>query len=210
MLGAHHPSPSIMPLLIRLASLAFNWARLFGKPKHRKNVRAARALLAKLKGFQSEGAIIAYLRKINPLVFEELILCLFERDGLFVARSPSYSGDGGVDGSFYWPGKGRCAIQSKRYSKAITPAHARDFARVVARSYKAGVFAHTGRTGELSLEALGVEGLGILSGQGLARAIQGARVLPLIEARAHRLRSRPPAKPAPPKAQAGSKRPPQP
>lgn len=109
---------------------------------------------------------------------------------MFVFRGTSYSGDGGADGSFYWPGKGRCAIQSKRYAKAITPAHARAFRDLVARSYKAGVFAHTGRTGELSLEALGAEGLCILSGQGLARAIQGSPALPLIEARAQRLRSR--------------------
>lgn len=188
-----------------MASMAFNWARLFYKPKHRKNIRSARALLKKLSRFDNEGAIIAYLRKIDPLLFEEVVISLFERDGLFVVRSASYSGDGGVDGSFYWPGRGRCAVQSKRYAKAITPAHARAFRELTERRYNGGVFAHTGRTGEMSLEALGAEGLCILSGQGLARAIQGAPTLPLIEARAQRLKSRTALGPAAAKKTAPSK-----
>lgn len=58
-----------MTFLVRIASKAFNWARLFGRPRHQKNARAARALLQKLSRFESEGAIIAYLRKVNPYIF---------------------------------------------------------------------------------------------------------------------------------------------
>lgn len=39
-----------------------------------------------------------YLRKINPYVFEELLLLALERQGLTVVRNASYSGDGGTDG----------------------------------------------------------------------------------------------------------------
>lgn len=181
-----------MTFLVRSASRAFNWLRLFGKPKHSRNVKTARAALRKLAAFDHEGAIIAYLRKINPFVFEELVLCLIERDGALVVRGRSYSGDGGADGSFYWPGRGLCAIQAKRYAKSITPSHARDFKQLCLAKYKGGVFAHTGRTGELSLEALNAEGLFILSGSGLTRAIKGANTLAMIEARSRGLQNKRP------------------
>lgn len=67
-----------------------------------------------------------YLRKINPYVFEELLLLALERQGLTVVRNASYSGDSGTDGQVIIDDE--CwFIQAKRYSRAITPAHIRDF-----------------------------------------------------------------------------------
>lgn len=167
-------------------SRIFNSLRLLGLRKHKRQIHSARTLLKKLSRFEHEGAIITYLRQINPYVFEELVLSIFEKQGLFVWRNRSYSGDGGIDGSIHWPGRGRMIIQSKRYSKSINPAHAKAFKQLALSQFKGGIFVHTGRTGDLSLESLKTEGLFILSGQDLAKAIKGVSVLTLLSQRSKR------------------------
>ncbi|WP_414041545.1 restriction endonuclease [Acidithiobacillus sp. M4-SHS-6] len=89
---------------------------------------------------------IAYLRKLDPLVFEELVLDAFQKRGWIVERNTRYSGDGGLDGKVYrdnhWIG-----IQCKRYRGAIQSAHVRLFARDLAKfGLYEGYFVHTGRT----------------------------------------------------------------
>lgn len=153
---------------------------------HRRRIRASRRLLAKLASFPDRGSIIAYLRKIDPLVFEELTLSLFEARGHFVWRSPRYSGDGGSDGSARLPGLGLCPLQCKRYGASIKPAHAQAFAELCSRRQSPGIFIHTGRTGELSEEALSLPDLLILSGSDLAASIQGADPFALMRARKQR------------------------
>ena len=59
-----------------------------------------------------------YLRKINPYVFEELLLLAFERRGMRVIRNSRYSGDGGLDGQVLIDGE-RWLIQAKRYGRTI-------------------------------------------------------------------------------------------
>jgi restriction system protein len=89
---------------------------------------------------------IAYLRKINPLTFEELVLDGFAGQGWVVERNQRYSGDGGLDGKVYrdgvWYG-----IQCKRYKGAISTAHVQQFVRDIQRfGLAGGFFVHTGRT----------------------------------------------------------------
>ncbi len=89
---------------------------------------------------------MAYLRKIDPLVFEELVLDAFAKHGWTVQRGTRYAGDGGLDGKIYrdnhWIG-----VQCKRYKDAIKPAHVDDFARVLKiNGMEEGYFVHTGRT----------------------------------------------------------------
>lgn len=175
------------PALARALSKALNWIRLWGKPRHRRNVEASRRVLARLAQLPDEARALAYLRKIDPYLFEEVTLSILERRGCVVLRSRSYSGDGGFDGAFYWPGSGRCAVQCKRYSSAISPSHARDFG--AALRGRLGLFAHTGRTGEASAEALGSPGVHILSGSDLARCARDPGVDPLALARARKGRS---------------------
>ncbi|MFK4705740.1 restriction system protein [Roseateles asaccharophilus] len=169
--------------LVRTASRLVNWVRLVGHRRHRRNVRQSRLVLERISGFEHEGAVLAYLRKVDPYVVEEIVLSLLERRGLFVLRNRSYSGDGGLDGRFWWPGQGWHAIQCKRYSSAINPAHAREFQALVKSSYRGGVLVHTGRTGEMSQEALAPAGLFILSGSTLTRCVKGADPLRLMTAR---------------------------
>ena len=89
---------------------------------------------------------MAYLRKVDPLVFEEMVLDAFQCKGWIVERNSHYTGDGGLDGKVYranhWIG-----IQCKRYKGAIQSVHVDQFARDLFRfGLTEGYFVHTGRT----------------------------------------------------------------
>lgn len=169
--------------LVRLASRLVNGVRLLGRRRHQRNVASSRRLLALLATFPHEGAVINYLRKVDPFVMEELVLTLLESQGLFVLRNRAYTGDGGVDGAFFWPGRGWHAVQCKRYSGAINPGHARAFRDHVQNRYRGGVLVHTGRTGDQSQEAMTPAGLFLLSGSTLTRSIKGSSALVLMDRR---------------------------
>ncbi|MCT6953383.1 restriction endonuclease, partial [Salmonella enterica subsp. enterica serovar Javiana] len=63
--------------------------------RHRRYRETAQRVLVRLPALSSDGARLSYLRKINPYVFEELLLLTLEKQGLEVIRNRSYSGDGG-------------------------------------------------------------------------------------------------------------------
>ena len=142
---------------------------------HRRRIRSARRVLRKIRPWLQEpngpARVFGYLRKIDPLSFEELVLQSFVDMGWRVRRGTRYSGDGGVDGhvrlpfDHYWT-----AIQCKRYSSAIDPTHVREFAEIVYPLR--GLFVHTGRTGEQSREARG-ENVLMVSGDRLIALING-------------------------------------
>lgn len=89
---------------------------------------------------------LAYLRKIDPLVFEELVLDAFARNGYQVQRGTRYSGDGGLDGRVHKDGAWY-GIQCKRYSGAIHTPHIERFsADMLRENLPAGFFVHTGKT----------------------------------------------------------------
>ena len=179
-----------MAPLVRVASRVVNGARLWGRRRHGSNVAYSRVVLARLTALPNEGAVINYLRKVDPFVVEEVVLTLLEERGIFVLRNRAYTGDGGVDGSFWWPGRGWHAIQCKRYSSAVKASHAREFCDLVKRQYRGGVFAHTGRTGDMTQEAMAAPSLFVLSGSTLTRSIKGGHPLELMDRRKS-ARSRP-------------------
>ncbi|WP_076908964.1 restriction endonuclease [Burkholderia pseudomallei] len=144
-----------------LLSRLINFIRLFGKRRHRRYIAQAARTLDMLSSIAQRypaandhrPRILGYLRKIDPLVFEELVLTAVERRNVMVSRNRRYTGDGGSDGVFHVP-EGDVQVQCKRYGAAINPAHVRDFCALVVRERAAyGVFAHTGRTGDGSREA---------------------------------------------------------
>ncbi|HID9282458.1 TPA: restriction endonuclease, partial [Serratia marcescens] len=94
--------------------------------RHRRHQATATRVLARLPLLGGDGQRLAYLRKINPYVFEELLLLAFERQGYAVIRNTSYSGDGGLDGQVIIEGK-TYLIQAKRYGRTITPSHITSF-----------------------------------------------------------------------------------
>lgn len=139
--------------------------------RHRRYRATAERIYTRLRQLSGDGQRMTYLRKINPYVFEELLLLAFERQGYSVQRNASYSGDGGLDGRVHI--NGECwLIQAKRYSRAIAPAHVRDFDALLTRMGQRGLFIHTGRTGQKSRE--------VSQASPLLRIISGQRLLALL------------------------------
>lgn len=126
------------------------WQRPQKRRRHERNVQAARAVFLKLRDWKGPGLrprMLAYLRKIDALVFEELVLTAFEAgQGLSIIRNDAYTGDGGIDGRVYLNGH-LYLIQAKRYEGAIDAQHVREFCEVVLQQEaRGGIFVHTGRT----------------------------------------------------------------
>ncbi|MBV6695175.1 restriction endonuclease [Serratia quinivorans] len=117
--------------------------------RHRRYQAMAARVLQRLPQLAGDAQRLTYLRKINPYVFEELLLLACERRGHPVKRNASYSGDGGLDGQVIIDGK-KYFIQAKRYGRTITPSHIQDFGALLLKSRCEGFFIHTGRTGHLS------------------------------------------------------------
>ncbi len=143
--------------------------------RHRRYRQTAERVLTRLPQLASDGARLNYLRRINPYVFEELLLQAMENQGLKVIRNPSYSGDGGLDGQVFIAGE-RWLIQARRYSRSISPQHVRDFGELLACENCCGFFIHTGRTGRKSRDGLQT--------YPQVRLVSGQRLLHLLAGRA--------------------------
>lgn len=117
--------------------------------RHRRFRARAVAVLDKLASIEHAAQRIAYLRKIPPLVFEEVLLEAFELRGCPIERNDRYTGDGGIDGKVHI-GTAWYFVQAKRYSNHINRAHVAEFIDVVERTGCKGIFIHTGRTGDAS------------------------------------------------------------
>lgn len=116
--------------------------------RHQRYRQVACRVLLKLPELKA-GQQVLYLRKINPYVFEEMILTAIERRGIPVRRNQRYSGDGGIDGQF-WIGQERWLVQAKRFASAVRPEHVRQFGELARKENSKGLFVHTGRTGFIS------------------------------------------------------------
>lgn len=149
-------------------SIVDRWREWTLPRSHRRRIRSARRVLARIDGWEAPR-VFGYLRKIDPLAFEELTLEAFKRSGHRIKRGRRYSGDGGIDGHV-WAHGAWAPVQCKRYRNAINPEHVRAFAALVFPGR--GFFVHTGRTGPAS--RANAHGIDIISGQKLIDLIQGA------------------------------------
>lgn len=165
--------PSFLLVCLRLLSRVVNAARLAGLPNHRRNVRKSRRVLRVVRHFREPGLAgrcLSYLRQVDPLVFEEVVMSALEDAGLLVLRNRSYTGDGGIDGVVWNPRGGWLAVQAKRYRVHICRGHLRDFGGAIQRmNFDGGVFVHTGRTGAGAYEFLRDSGIILLSGDRLLK-----------------------------------------
>jgi restriction system protein len=159
------------------------------KPKHQHNVQRAGQILELLRSqtsaMDSEQAlkiVIGSLRRIDPFVFEELLLHCFKDAGYQVVRNQRYTGDDGVDGRIYRDGK-LYLLQAKRYAGLIDAAHLREFENTVRRySAAGGFFVHTGRTGDTAKAVSRQQGqVMLLSGMGLVDFVLARRVAAIGE-----------------------------
>lgn len=115
------------------------------KQRHQRKQEQAKRVLTRLSKIPAFPQKIAYLRKVDPYTFEELILEAFERDGFTVIRNERYTGDGGIDGKVIINNE-TCMIQSKRYKGFISPSHVNEFIRLCETHCASGFFCHTGKT----------------------------------------------------------------
>lgn len=134
------------------------WGVLFGlfilfyKKKynrHKYNQDLATDILKKINEFSYSGQKINYLRKIDPFVFEELLLNSFLENGYKIKRNKKYTGDGGLDGTIYDEKGRKIIIQAKRYKSYITPTHVNEFKELtLTQNAFMGYFIHTGKTSD--------------------------------------------------------------
>ncbi|WP_195763756.1 restriction endonuclease [Pseudoduganella rivuli] len=161
--------------MLKMISRLVNTVRLVGRDRHHQNIRTSRKVLRAVRSFSEPGMAarcLAYLRQVEPAVFEEVVLSALEDAGLFVLRSRRYSGDGGIDGAAWLPTWGLCAIQIKRYRSHVCAAHVREFCDAVRRqSYSGGLFVHTGRSGASVYDYLAAGKIYLVSGDRLTRLV---------------------------------------
>lgn len=138
--------------------------------RHYRNISTGNRVIQKLNAIEHDGAKLNYLRKVNPFVFEELVLTAFSKNGYTIIRNKRYTGDGGIDGKVVKNGQ-LYLVQAKRYSTSINPQHVIDFNEAINRvNASGGYFVHTGRTGEKSHQ----------NRQGNIEFISGSKLLTLI------------------------------
>ena len=150
--------------------------RLWRRPRarrHRYHIRQARRVIDRIESIPNPAQRMAYLRKIDPLTFEELLLEAAKRRGYRIHRNKRYSGDGGVDGRIESNGR-VFLIQAKRYSGHVNRQDVADFRKLVEQSGCYGMFCHTGRTGAATREVGKTDRVTILSGESLLRFIDTA------------------------------------
>ena len=100
------------------------------------------------------GRAIAWLRTIDPILFEDMVLAAFASRGFRVKFNRHRGPDGGVDGRVYI-GDQTFLMQAKRYSSTIRPQDLQRLCRMCESSGCSGLFVHTGRTGKKSYSHLG-------------------------------------------------------
>lgn len=144
---------------------------------HRHNVQAAERVLDEFRSWDTTRLlprIIAYLRQIDPYVFEEMVLTALERQGGIIERNLRYSGDGGIDGRCRLYGE-LYLVQAKRYRGSIQTQHLRDLSDAIAREgADGGLFVHTGKTPSAAYHVMALDPrITLVSGQDLVDLVRG-------------------------------------
>ena len=126
------------------------------KESHQWRKQSAKNIFKKLKTMEHDGQMIAYLRKIDHFVFEELLLLAVEQNlNCKAIHNNKYTGDGGVDGRFYLfdnkNNKKLYLVQAKRYKSHIDNQDILKFSSLVKNEdAELGLFIHTGKSGSQS------------------------------------------------------------
>lgn len=164
--------------ITKYISKILNSFRLIGKFRHKYRVKSSKKVIKTIKEIMEDknngGRAISYLRKINPYVFEEVILTAIEESNVRVVRNKQYSNDGGIDGRISTK-VGKILIQCKRYKSYINNKDVIELVEKVEENKCAyGVFAHTGKTGgKAKSTAIKSEKILYLSGSNLISLITG-------------------------------------
>jgi restriction system protein len=164
------------PAWLRLGARLANWVRVNGKKAHVSRIDRARKVIHTVRQFQGEALsarTIGYLRRLDPFVFEEVVLTCLEESGAAVWRSSRYTGDGGVDGHVHLPQLGWAPIQVKRFCGHVCRSDVFDFYELLERRRcKAGLFVHSGKTSEDLRGVLRSTQVILFSGEKLAQLVR--------------------------------------
>ncbi len=119
---------------------------------HKKNIGQAKVQLNYINHLATEhdGAkkqfyFIRY--KVDPFVFEEMIMAAFANRDIRTRKERRYTGDGGVDGRIFLNGK-LVLCQMKRWRSHINLKDIKNFEALCHKHNSKGLFIHSGRTGE--------------------------------------------------------------
>lgn len=118
----------------------------------------------------------SYLRKVDPFVFEEMILTSIKRNNHQITRNKRYTGDGGIDGRAVINGV-ETIIQAKRYSSYIAAKDVEVFSSKCETLGSKGLFVHTGRTGKKA-RGLRHSNVDIVSGNRMLDLLTGNQFKP--------------------------------
>lgn len=143
------------------------------RPRYRVNIANKLILDLRKKGL-NEAQLLSYLRKIDPFVFEELLLTAFKEQGCKIKRNKKYTGDGGLDGQV-WINKKHYLIQAKRYKAYINKQHMKEFILLNEKEKTEGLFIHTGKTGKETRLLARENNIKIISGSSLYSLIMNYR-----------------------------------
>jgi restriction system protein len=153
--------------------------RFIPSKPHRRNISAGNKSISKIQRMAGSGdyaGVFHFIRySITPYVFEEMILTAFKRSGARIKRSPSYSGDGGIDGEVRIKGV-RYLIQTKKYAEYIKAADVQKHIRICTRKRTKGFFVHSGETGGMSKNHAKESCVEIISGRELVDLLCGNRL----------------------------------
>jgi restriction system protein len=145
-----------MELLISWLTLNWRWVLLVvlivifllsgvKRSRHAFNVYVSKKHLGRLTKIDNVPQRFGFLRKVNPFIFEEMVLTALQKSGYRIKRNKRYTGDGGIDGRVKVNGEW-VLIQAKRYKSHITQSHVIAFSQLCERHKCKGIFIHTGRT----------------------------------------------------------------
>lgn len=154
------------------------------RKRKRWRIPASSRMLERVASINGFPAKLGYLRNIDPFLFEEMILTAIKQAGYRIQRNSRYTGDGGIDGTF-WIGKQRHLIQAKRYSGYIRKSDLDSFDRLCRAKKCPGLFVHTGKTGK-GARASSTERVEIVSGQRLLDLLEGRLLVDEPSALNHR------------------------
>lgn len=160
----------ILMFVLFVVSFVFHY-HFYKKFSPRYRVALAGKTIKRIRKINlSNPATLSYLRKIDPFVFEEMLLTLLKENGYKIKRNKRYTGDGGSDGQAWLKGK-HYHVQAKRYKNHISKQHMVEFIELTQREKCGGLFIHTGKTGRETKKIADEHGIRIISGDELCNLV---------------------------------------
>jgi restriction system protein len=134
--------------LIILCAIVVFYLIVFAKSKEKWRIDKSKYVLKELNKMSDPSHIFTKLRRLDPFLYEELILTSIDinNPNVEITRNKRYTGDGGIDGVIKINGV-IVAIQAKCYTNEIVTS---DVLKLQTDMAKVGatyaLFVHTGRT----------------------------------------------------------------